>query len=191
MYVSRLASNHQLPADFTLYSKQNSAARLTITDPDQHFLLRNYDTIQKDPQKETRQVPFRSSPSSTSDLSPGAEEPDLPVMGVVGPMSSAGLHLPGVEKVMAEMSGRSLGSSGSKKVSARADQLAQLDLLTATHLGWATSTCQRSIFKHTRPQSVRSLCSDRRSGPHVTAFRWVSFLGSTSTFHRGSCQYHL
>ncbi|KAK4688250.1 dynein cytoplasmic 1 light intermediate chain, partial [Tremellales sp. Uapishka_1] len=65
----------------------------TTSDPEQAFLSRQLDILQKDPNRDPR-ASFRAAAASASATS-----------GVVGPVDSGGLSLPGVEKAMAEMEG--------------------------------------------------------------------------------------
>lgn len=96
---------------FVRLSQQDPSARMITTLLDQTFLAKEYAAIQNDPKRDPRQS-FRN-PASTSTLSSsGAGGGELErLVGVVGPMGSGGLSMPGVEKAMAEMEGLSSKSS--------------------------------------------------------------------------------
>ncbi|KAL7410620.1 hypothetical protein BDY24DRAFT_170473 [Mrakia frigida] len=90
---------------------QDPSARMITTLLDQTFLAKEYAAIQNDPKRDPRQS-FRnpaSTSTSTSSSTGGGELERL--VGVVGPMGSGGLSMPGVEKAMAEMEGLSSKSS--------------------------------------------------------------------------------
>jgi dynein light intermediate chain 1 len=99
----------------------NASAVTTTFEAEQAFLQRQLDTLLKDPNRDARAA-FRHAANSATAvggkdakdgslgapgsagaaaLSPGEER----FAGVVGPMGSGGLSLPGVEKAMAEMEG--------------------------------------------------------------------------------------
>lgn len=82
---------------------------------DQTFLAKEYASIQNDPKRDPRQS-FRN-PASASTAPPssaGGLDPER-IVGVVGPMGSGGLSMPGVEKAMADMEGKG-GRVSSKRV---------------------------------------------------------------------------
>jgi dynein light intermediate chain 1 len=87
------------PADD--YQLANPNLITTTAEPDQIFLSRQLDMLIKDPNRDPR-ASFRSALTPSSASIP--QTPDGGV-GVVGPMGSGGLSLPGVEKAMAEMEG--------------------------------------------------------------------------------------
>ena len=88
-------------------------AGLTSTaEPEQTFLLRQLEILQKDPNRVDPRQQFKSAiGASTSGesfgSSAGAGQGAAGGQGVVGPMGSGGLSLPGVEKAMSEMEGGS------------------------------------------------------------------------------------
>ncbi|CAE6479493.1 unnamed protein product [Rhizoctonia solani] len=67
---------------------------LVTTEPDQNFLSKHYEALQKDPNRDPR-AQFRPDPATTQTA--GA--------GVVGPMGSSSFSLPSVEKAMMDMDG--------------------------------------------------------------------------------------
>ncbi|CUA69359.1 Cytoplasmic dynein 1 light intermediate chain 2 [Rhizoctonia solani] len=67
---------------------------LITTEPDQAFLSKHYEALQKDPNRDPR-AQFRPDPATT----PAAGA------GVVGPMGSSSFSLPSVEKAMMDMDG--------------------------------------------------------------------------------------
>ncbi|CCO28208.1 Cytoplasmic dynein 1 light intermediate chain 1 AltName: Full=Dynein light chain A [Rhizoctonia solani AG-1 IB] len=73
--------------------KRPSLPSLITTEPDQSFLSKHYDTLQKDPNRDPR-AQFRPDPAAQGT---GA--------GVVGPMGSSSFSLPSVEKAMMDMDG--------------------------------------------------------------------------------------
>ncbi|ORY26475.1 dynein light intermediate chain-domain-containing protein [Naematelia encephala] len=78
----------------------------TTTEPEQSFLSRQLDILLKDPNRDPRAT-FRNAANLTAaSSSSGPGETDTQA-GVVGPMGSGGLNLPGVEKAMLEMEGGS------------------------------------------------------------------------------------
>jgi len=87
----------------------------TTSEPEQSFLTRQLDLLQKDTTKDPRQS-FRTLPSSTSTNTTNAT-----TGGVVGPMGNTGLglNLPGVEKAMLEMEGSGLTGEELKEKFAR------------------------------------------------------------------------
>jgi dynein light intermediate chain 1 len=87
----------------------------TTSEPEQSFLTRQLDLLQKDTTKDPRQS-FRILPSSTSTNTTNAT-----TGGVVGPMGNTGLglNLPGVEKAMLEMEGNGLTGEELKEKFAR------------------------------------------------------------------------
>lgn len=100
---------------------------MTTTLLDQTFLAKEYALIQNDPKRDPRQS-FRNPASSSTSSSSSSAYPSSSgggagggggelerLVGVVGPMGSGGLSMPGVEKAMADMEGLSFGSG--KKVS--------------------------------------------------------------------------
>ena len=115
----------------TLYSEYEQPADLhsitTNSEPDQTFLARQLDILQKDPNRDPR-ASFRQAAAAVSASSAAAAAAQsasggmtasgsgtgplassISDSGVVGPMSSSagGLNLPAVEKAMAEMEGGS------------------------------------------------------------------------------------
>lgn len=87
----------------------------TTSEPEQSFLTRQLDLLQKDTTKDPRQS-FRTLPSSTS-----VNTTNATTGGVVGPMGNTGLglNLPGVEKAMLEMEGSVLTGEELKEKFAR------------------------------------------------------------------------
>jgi len=132
--ASRLAGNHDnddegiedlwvaMVPDTERPKLPNPSALTTTSEPEQAFLQRQLDTLLKDPNRDARAA-FRHAANSasaagvgvggsgstpTSASGAGKDSPsDLQerYAGVVGPMGSGGLSLPGVEKAMAEMEG--------------------------------------------------------------------------------------
>jgi dynein light intermediate chain 1 len=113
----------------------NPRAVTTTSEPEQGFLQRQLDTLLKDPNRDARAAFRHAANSATAqgvglgvsvsvggkDLAastPGPGQSQSPIQpptqgdaaearytGVVGPMGTGGLSLPGVEKAMAEMEG--------------------------------------------------------------------------------------
>jgi dynein light intermediate chain 1 len=75
---------------------------------EQSFLSRQYEIVQKDPNRDPRAAFRQPLPSSTTAPAPSALDDRFGGYGgVVGPLSSSGgLRLPGVEKAMMEMEGQ-------------------------------------------------------------------------------------
>ncbi|ORX35111.1 dynein light intermediate chain-domain-containing protein [Kockovaella imperatae] len=84
----------------------------TTCEPEQTFLARQLDILQKDPNRDPR-ASFRQAAAAVSASAANAGSPSIAITqntsesGVVGPMGAGGLNLPGVEKAMAEMEGGS------------------------------------------------------------------------------------
>ena len=91
----------------------------TTSEPEQSFLLKQLDQLQKDPRRDPRQS-FRTTISNTAS-SGGGHTVNSDGGGVVGPMggSGLGLNLPGVEKAMIEMEGSGLTGEDLKEKFAR------------------------------------------------------------------------
>lgn len=85
---------------------QDASARLTTTVVDQTFLGKEYAMIQADPKRDPRQSFRNPATAGSSSSQPGAGELER-LVGVVGPMGSGGLSMPGVERAMADMEGLS------------------------------------------------------------------------------------
>jgi len=104
-------------ADFHIADIQSKDVKTitTTSEPEQSFLTRQLDLLQKDTTKDPRQS-FRTLPSSTSTNTTNAT-----TGGVVGPMGNTGLglNLPGVEKAMLEMEGSGLTGEELKEKFAR------------------------------------------------------------------------
>lgn len=86
----------------------SGAAVTTTSEGEQAFLARQLDVLQKDPNRDPR-AQFRAAAAAAGaggSAANAASEAALERFGgVVGPMGSGGLSLPGVEKAMAEMEG--------------------------------------------------------------------------------------
>jgi hypothetical protein len=92
----------------------------TTSEPEQSFLTRQLDLLQKDTTKDPRQSFRNPLPSSTTGSSSGTTTSGVGG-GVVGPMGNTGLglNLPGVEKAMLEMEGSGLTGEELKEKFAR------------------------------------------------------------------------
>jgi hypothetical protein len=92
----------------------------TTSEPEQSFLSRQLDLLQKDTTKDPRQSFRNPLPSSTTGSS-SANTTSGVGGGVVGPMGNTGLglNLPGVEKAMLEMEGSGLTGEELKEKFAR------------------------------------------------------------------------
>ena len=82
----------------------NAASATTTSEPEQTFLQRQLESLQKDPNRDPR-ASFRQAAAAVSASS--AVDGGANAAGVVGPMGAGGLSLPGVERAMAEMEGGS------------------------------------------------------------------------------------
>lgn len=71
----------------------------THVEPENAFLARHFDTLAKDPNRDPRAA-FRAPGAASAAHGQAGEH------GVVGPVGSGGLSLPGVEKAMQEMEGQ-------------------------------------------------------------------------------------
>jgi hypothetical protein len=102
----------------------------TTSEPEQSFLTRQLDLLQKDTIKDPRQS-FRTLPSSTSTNTTNAT-----TGGVVGPMGNTGLglNLPGVEKAMLEMEGNGLTGEELKEKFARLGRRVHLPYYSGSEL---------------------------------------------------------
>lgn len=91
----------------------------TTSEPEQSFLSRQLDLLQKDTTKDPRQSFRNAIPSSTTASSGNTTSGTGG--GVVGPMGNTGLglNLPGVEKAMLEMEGSGLTGEELKEKFAR------------------------------------------------------------------------
>jgi dynein light intermediate chain 1 len=74
-----------------------------MTDPDSAFLSRHYEILQKELARDPRSS-FRTAGGS------GAGPDGERTAGIVGPLGSGGLSLPGVQRALAEMEGTSTAS---------------------------------------------------------------------------------
>jgi dynein light intermediate chain 1 len=75
----------------------------TTVEPEQSFLKRQLDALLKDPNRDPR-ASFRNAAAVTAAASASAPA-SADGAGVVAPMGSGGLQLPGVERAMLEMEG--------------------------------------------------------------------------------------
>lgn len=86
----------------SLFSQSRPPPRITTTDADTTFLARHYEILQKELARDPRSS-FRTPASGGA----GAGLDGDRAAGVVGPLGSGGLMLPGVQRAMAEMEGSS------------------------------------------------------------------------------------
>jgi len=94
---------YQVPCSF---QPSNTASAPTTSEPEQSFLHRQLESLQKDPNRDPR-ASFRQAAAAVS-ASTTQVDGTANTAGVVGPMGAGGLSLPGVERVMAEMEGGSV-----------------------------------------------------------------------------------
>lgn len=102
-----------------LFKKAKNLNTITTTsEPEQTFLSRQLELLQKDPNRDPRQS-FRNLPTGSTSGASNTVTADGG--GVVGPMGGTGLglNLPGVEKAMLEMEGSGLTGEDLKEKFAR------------------------------------------------------------------------
>ncbi|ELU45645.1 dynein 1 light intermediate chain [Rhizoctonia solani AG-1 IA] len=88
---------------------------LITTEPDQSFLSKHYESLQKDPNRDPR-AQFRPDPATAQGT--GA--------GVVGPMGSSSFSLPSVEKAMMDMDGDDVSAKLARMAGASSTRRAQM-----------------------------------------------------------------
>ena len=105
--------------DELTYQTKDVKTITTTSEPEQSFLSRQLDLLQKDTTKDPRQS-FRNAIPSSNTASSGNTTSGAGG-GVVGPMGNTGLglNLPGVEKAMLEMEGSGLTGEELKEKFAR------------------------------------------------------------------------